>query len=564
LWLTEGAPAQPPYDIGDNSLFVAFAADAELRVHLALGWSLPVHVLDLYVELRWLWGGIPPPAEKSDPKKRYSLLNAATLFDLDCIDASEKRDLRALAVRGGPYSAEERRALMVYCQEDVDITAQLLMKMLPKLELWHAIHRGRYMRAVSRIIRTGVPIDLEYLEWFRQAWDRIKLRLVQEVDRNYGVYDGTSFRKRKWLGYLRRERIPWPSLEDGSPDLKEETFSDMAKIYPCVRPIHELRYSLGKMRLSELQVGADGRNRCGLGVFRSKTSRNQPSNSEFVFGPATYLRSLIKPERDRSLVHADWSAQEYGIAAYRSKDTDMMADYQSGDPYLAFAKRAGAVPADATKRSHPKERELYKVCCGLGAMYGAGGYTLATRLNVSPAHARELLDKHRNAYKRYWEWSNNLQNFARLKGCIHSQFRWRLKVDYQTKPGTVSNFPMQGDGAEMMRWGCILATESGLNVCCPVHDALMVEAATADIDQVVEQTQAIMRQASELVLPGFPLRTEAKVVSWPDRYLDPRGADMWTKICRLLDEDASQKGWETVRPPMAGVAGHPWPPVGHR
>jgi hypothetical protein len=33
----------------------------------------------------------------------------------------------------------------------------------------------------------------------------------------------------------------------------------------------------------------------------------------------------------------------------------MQRDYQSGDPYLAFAKRAGAVPADATKKTHGKE-----------------------------------------------------------------------------------------------------------------------------------------------------------------------------------------------------------------
>jgi hypothetical protein len=44
-----------------------------------------------------------------------------------------------------------------------------------------------------------------------------------------------------------------------------------------------------------------------------------------------------------------------------------------------------------------------------------------------------------------------------------------------------------------------------------------------------------MREASELVLPCLPLRTEAKIVRWPDRYVDPRGEKMWRTVSSLLD-----------------------------
>ncbi len=54
------------------------------------------------------------------------------------------------------------------------------------------------------------------------------------------------------------------------------------------------------------------------------------------------------------------------------------------------------------------------------------------------------------------------------------------------------------------------------------------------IEGVVVQTQDVMREASETVLPGFPLRTEAKVVKYPDRYIDPRGARMWDTVQDLL------------------------------
>jgi hypothetical protein len=475
---------------------------------------------------------------------------------LNCIDASEKEDMRALAIRGGPYSVQERDDLLLYCRQDVEVTAQLFLKMLPRLELWHAIHRGRYLRAVSRIIRTGIPMDLQYLERLSEGCDRIKLRLVQQVDRDFGVYDGTSFRERKWLNYLCRNRIPWPLYPDGSPDLRDETFSAMAKIYPQIRPIHELRYFLGKMRLSALQVGSDGRNRCGLGVFGTITSRNAPSNSKLVIGPATFMRSLIKPERGRAVANLDYSAEEFGIAAYRSNDTAMRNDYLSDDPYIALAHRAGAVPAGATKESHREIRDQFKTVA-LGVLYGIGDFTLGTKLNISPAHAHALLDMHRKAYKRYWEWSRNLQNFARLHGHIHSPFRWRLKVDHKTKPGTVANFPMQSAGAEILRWAAILTTEAGINVACPIHDAILIEGGADEIDDVVEQTRALMQQASELVLPGFPLKVDHKIFKWPERYSDKRGAEMWAKICALLDEDIRQEGVMDDRGLVSRMTGVP-------
>src|SRR5262249_34365810 len=48
-----------------------------------------------------------------------------------------------------------------------------------------------------------------------------------------------------------------------------------------------------------------------------------------------------------------------------------------------------------------------------------------------------------------------------------------------------------------------------------------------------------MREASELVLPDFPLRTDAKLVRYPDRYSDPRGTKMWGTVLGLLDSSSS-------------------------
>jgi hypothetical protein len=59
---------------------------------------------------------------------------------------------------------------------------------------------------------------------------------------------------------------------------------------------------------------------------------------------------------------------------------------------------------------------------------------------------------------------------------------------------------------------------------------LLVEGPAEGIEDVVARTQAAMREASELVLPGFPLRTDAKIVRYPERYTDERGVRMWETV----------------------------------
>ena len=152
------------------------------------------------------------------------------------------------------------------------------------------------------------------------------------------------------------------------------------------------------MRLNDLAVGSDGRNRTILSAFRSRTGRNQPSNTKYIFGPSVWLRGLIKPPPGHGIAYVDWSQQEFGIAAALSGDTAMQAAYRSGDPYLAFAKQAGAVPADATKASHKETRELFKQCV-LGVQYGMEAEALAARIGQPVIVARDLLRAHRETYR---------------------------------------------------------------------------------------------------------------------------------------------------------------------
>jgi hypothetical protein len=338
LWQDEFGTL-PPYATGPDTLFVAYYASAEIGCHLALRWPAPARVLDLFAEFRCLTNGLPVPSGSG-------LIGALAYHGIDTIGASEKEDMRNLILAGGPWSSEERAAILDYCESDVRALARLLPVMLPRIDLPRALLRGRYMISAARIERAGVPIDTEILGRLRRHWRSIHGRLIEEIDADYGIFEGQTFKTARFAAWLARTRIPWPSLPSGALNLSDDTFRDMARVYPIVAPLHELRITLAKLRLNDLAVGRDGRNRVLLSAFQARTGRNQPSNAKFIFGPAVWLRGLIQPPPGNGVAYIDWSQQEFGIAAALSGNPLMMEAYCSGDPYLEFAKQAGTAPRD--------------------------------------------------------------------------------------------------------------------------------------------------------------------------------------------------------------------------
>lgn len=521
----------PPFRTDAGVLFVAYYAPAELSCFLALGWPLPARILDLYIEFRAETNGLALPIGRG-------LLGALSHHGIQGITSDEKKTMRDLVLRGGPWTDLERRDIFSYCATDVDVLGPLLERMLPGIRRTHqglgqALLRGRYAAAVARMEHTGIPIDVPTLDMLRQHWSAIKLGLIADIDKDYGVYERTTFKAGLFASWLDTEGIAWPRTTTGRLQLDQDTFRDMAKAYPKLVPLKELRHALSEMRLEEIAVGPDGRNRTMLSPFGARTGRNTPSNTRFIFGPAVWLRGTIKPEFGRAIAYVDWSSQEVAIAAALSGDAGLLDAVESGDPYLAFAKRSGLAPLEATKQSHAAIREVCKTVV-LGTNYGMGPRSLAFRTGLSVIDAQDVLRKLAIAYPTFWDWAQHVIDVGILTGRLSTVFGWPIHVTDNARPTALRNYPMQANGAEMLRLSCCLATEQGVAVCAPVHDALLVEGDIEELDDVVTTTRAAMAKASRDVLDGLEIGTDVSVVKYPDRYSDPRGQTMWERVIERL------------------------------
>jgi DNA polymerase I len=539
--------SMPPYAAGPDVLFVAYYASAELGCYRALGWPMPQRVLDLYVEFRALTNIANPVEQRECTPAGRGLLGALTYYGLDSMGASEKKELQEAIGSGtwrGRFTPEE---ILDYCQSDVEALTRLLPAMVSRVDMPRALLRGRFMAAAALVEWYGTPMDVEMLEQLRQNWEELQDRLIVDVDKDYGVFDGRTFKSDRWAAWLIEHGIPWPRLESGRLALDDDTFRQMAKAHSIVSPIRELRHALSELRLHDLRVGHDGRNRTILSAFASRSGRCQPSNTKYIFGPSVWLRGLIKPPPGYGLAYLDWAQQEFGSAAALSGDPMMIEAYQSGDPYLAFARQAGAVPSDATKESHSEVRELFKQCV-LAVQYGMGAESLALRTGQPLIVSRGLLGSHREVNRVFWRFSDAVVDCAMLRGSISTVFGWPVHTGENPNPRFLRNYVMQANGAEMLRLACCLATERGIEVCALIHDALLICAPLDRLDADIAAARAAMAEASRLVLGGFELRTDcpdeydergkpnpfAQIIRYPNRYMDKRGVVMWNKVTGLL------------------------------
>ena len=101
---------------------------------------------------------------------------------------------------------------------------------------------------------------------------------------------------------------------------------------------------------------------------------------------------------------------------------------------------------------------------------------------------------------------------------------------------TLYNFPMQGNGAEMLRLAAWRLCEAGIVPNMLIHDGILIE--VRDKEQIA-QTIEIMKAAGRDVCNGFEIGVDVdQKLQRGARYRDKRpvAQDMWKAIMDVLRE----------------------------
>ena len=579
----------PFFDCGPEAVLVAYNAQAEMEAHIAMGWPFPENVICLYAEHMLDTNGADLPVALN---ARGSLLAALKCNDLPAREAAEKKGLIERILAGPPYSAEEKLAIVAYCQQDVDDAASLFEVLWQRMSannpyyLNQALLRGAYSKSLAAMTRTGCPVNVPLHDVIVTNWPTVRQGLRQSIA-HYGIFDDNgAFKQERFAAVVEGLGAAdiWPRTPGGQYSTKSSDFRRMADIYPSMEdfraayealaaapkaspfPICSDEHArLGRREQGNLRMGMSGENTSsvGFGAYRAKTGRNQPRAIEFLPAAASWWRTLVTPPSGKAIGYFDYKSQEYGVAAYLSGDKHMIGDYDGGEVYIPLGVRSGLLPADATKTSHGEFRDRVLKPVLLGLQYGRQPAGIALAIGGgNPATYREdlllaerIYRKHRETHADFWRWVDGVAQDAFLTGRIETPMGWRMLVgdpfirvrengrwqEYGTKPLTLMNWRMQATGADIIRLACAALTAAGVEVICPVHDAILFMADLSCREDVGNLVASAMERAAATVL-GARIPVDRQWVMPGDHWRPKKGDKMWAVVAKALEGHPELRG----------------------
>ena len=153
-------------------------------------------------------------AVKSGDREKgfYSIGGALRYFLEDEIDVARKHDMRERILQGPPFSAQEQRDILDYCEDDVRALARLLPHIVPTIRppFAHAMFRAKFQWAIAQQERRGIPMDGALLARLRHQWQDMRLDLVTELDRPFGCFEVVDGRRALAQAAVCRLRPPAP------------------------------------------------------------------------------------------------------------------------------------------------------------------------------------------------------------------------------------------------------------------------------------------------------------------------------------------------------------------
>jgi DNA polymerase I len=547
LWHGEFG-ATPPFDIGADTLFVAYSAWAEMTCFMVLGWKFPEHIFDLHTA--YLAASnilLPHNPDEVRKRPRKSLADACRAYDVAGWEQIDK-DVIARDIGEGRWRDHGQEAVFNYCEEDVRASALLLSQQLcgraglPPADVERVLHWSNYSaKAVARIQAKGMPIDVPLWNLVQENKAAVIGALLRQFDPSYGSDDPIYTPDSEW-SYERFERwlvragVPaWPRLDSGQLDVDGDAFRLMYHI-PGIEGLHALRDSLGVIMRAKLPIGRDCRNRPSLFPFCTATGRNAHGKS--LYNAHASVRSFMVFPDDTIGVYLDWRTQEVGVAAALSGDEALLAVYREGDVYYGLAKLCGltcGLDLKQWKMQKPDVRQRMKPL-QLGINYGMGVPSLAKGLDRHPLVASAIIELHKQRYPRFWQWRHDQVQAAMLTRRMETVFGWPLHLSSSPNKRTLYNFPMQGNGAEMLRLAAWRLCEAGIVPNMLIHDGILIEVRN---QEQIAQAIDIMKAAGRHVCDGFEIGVDVdQQLEHGARYQDKRpvAQRMWRAIMDVLRE----------------------------
>ena len=257
--------------------------------------------------------------------------------------------------------------------------------------------------------------------------------MIARIDADYGVFDGRTFKAAKFAAWLERTGIPVAAAGKRRAGPERRCVPRTGKVAPGSGAAARVAQRLSELRLNDLAVGRDGRNRCLLSAFQARTGPQPAEQLKIhIWAQRLACADLIKPPPGYGVAYIDWSPT--GIRYCRGpvgrrQHAGRLPVWRS---VLGVRQAGRRCAAGRNQEVALAQRDQFKACV-LAVQYGMGPDALAARIGQPPVVARDLLRTHQETYRDFWRWSDAAVDHAMPKGALHTVFGWTVHVGADCK-----------------------------------------------------------------------------------------------------------------------------------
>ena len=421
-----------------------------------------------------------------------------------------------------------------YAAEDADVTLRLHQHLWPKVEEKESILsllkdiELPLVTVLSRIERNGAKVDVQKLA---EQSKEITARLVQ-LEAEAFELAGKEFNlgSPKQLGEILYEQMELPvrkKTPKGKPSTSEEALQELALDYPLPKLIMEHR-SLSKLKSTYTdklpQMISEKRGRIHTSYHQAVTATGRLSSSDpnlqnipIRTEEGRRIRQAFVAEEGFSIVAADYSQIELRIMAHLSGDKGLVEAFQNNqDVHRATAAEVfGCTPEDVTVDQRRSAKAI-----NFGLIYGMSAFGLAKQLHIERSQAQIYIERYFDRYPGVARYMDDIRDSAKEKGYVETLFGRRLYLpelnagNGAMRKGaerTAINAPMQGTAADIIKLAMIAVDQwleageddacKGVRMIMQVHDELVFEVPTAQVEAFKVALKPFMENAAELDVP---------------------------------------------------------------
>ncbi|MDX2196700.1 MAG: DNA polymerase I [Cytophagales bacterium] len=422
-------------------------------------------------------------------------------------------------------------AVAIYAAEDADITLQLKHRFAPTLKqsglesLFYDIETP-LIYVLADMERAGVKIDTSVLSDYSILLDG----LMRESESKVYELAGEKFllSSPKQLGVILFEKLKLEDkpkkTETGQYATGEEVLSKLANEHEIASKILEYReYQKLKSTyvdaLPSMISKATGLIHTSYNQAVAATGRLSSTNPNLQNIPIRtekgkeIRKAFIPRSENRVILSADYSQIELRIMAAFAKDDAMITAFKNGvDIHSTTASKVFKVPLHDVNSEMRRKAKMVN----FGIIYGISAFGLAQRLSISRTEAKEIIEAYWAEFPSVKLYMDRVIHEAHEKEYVTTILgRRRYLRDINSRNITLRgyaernaiNAPIQGTAADIIKKAMIdiheWMTKDNLKskMVLQVHDELVFDAATDELDYIKPKIEHYMKNAIILEVP---------------------------------------------------------------